>query len=118
MSSTSAEPVSEPSAVREKLVAQLLSSIPREEHDRLFPVLREGPRYGERILGRRLDRSLLWRIQRKGAHGVTLQTVLVGSVAHTTPRWLIEHFVRAGQARARSTARRSPARRRKERVPA
>ena len=80
-------------------MTSLLSVLPESEHDRLFPLMAEGPVIVEKLAGRRPHRSLLWRHAMKGVVGVRLKTVSVGRTLMSTPRWLCEHWAAVDRAR-------------------
>ncbi len=84
----------------------LLSLLPEENRDRLFPVLSEGPAIYEELSGRRPHRSMLWRHVRKGVAGQFLRTVSVGGTLMSTPRWVVEFWMAVDASRrgARSQA--------------
>jgi len=88
-------------------LSTLLNVLPLDQHDRLFPLMAEGPVLYEKMSGRRPDKSLVWRHATKGVHGVKLKTVSVGRTRMTTPRWIVEHWA------AVEAARSAPKRRRK-----
>ena len=77
----------------------LLSALPEEERDRLFPVLAKGPSIYERLSGRRPHRSMPWRHARKGVAGQFLRTVSVGRTLMSTPRWVVQFWADVDEAR-------------------
>ena len=80
-------------------MTSLLSVLPENEHDRLFPLMAQGPAIVEKLTGRRPHRSLLWRHATKGIQGVRLKTVSVGRTLMTTPRWIVAHWAAVDRAR-------------------
>lgn len=80
-------------------IESLLSPLPEAEHDKLFPLLADGPRIVERLTSRRPDRTVIWRHATKGVAGVKLKTVSVGRTLMTTPRWLVEFWSHVDKAR-------------------
>ena len=89
------------------VVADLLSALPADEHDKLFRLMAEAPALYEKLTGRRPHKSLVWRHTKKGVQGVKLKTVSVGGTLMTTPRWIVQHWVDV------DTARRAPKKRRR-----
>ncbi len=88
----------------------LLSALPEAEHDKLFPLLADGPKVVELLTGWRPHKTVLWRHARKGVAGVKLRTVSVGGRrVMCTPRWLVEFWA------AVDAARRAPSKQRRHR---
>ena len=95
-------------------VEQLLSRFAEDERDRLFPLLRDGPKACERLLGKRKDASTLFRWSESGKRGIRLQTIEDASTRYCTMRWLVEFFVELAAKRERErsrTRRKRPVRR-------
>ncbi len=76
----------------------LLSAIPPAEHDKLIPLLNDGPALVERLTGEPIKASTLARYARLGLHGVKLKTIRVRRRIMTTPRLLVDFwFAVAGE---------------------
>ncbi len=87
----------------------LLSVLPENEHDKLFPLMAQAPALYEKLSGRRPHRSLVWRHATKGVEGVTLRTVSVGRCLMTTARWIVEHWAAVDAARRKPKAKKRQA---------
>lgn len=86
----------------------LLSAVPEDLRDRLFPLLLTGPVVVAELTGRRAERGALHRWAKRGIRGVCLRTVTVGLSRHSTRRWLIEFFAAVDEARRAAAGRVEP----------
>lgn len=78
-------------------IQDLLSRLPEDDHFRLVPLLKEGPKLEERLTGVRPHRSKLHRQATKGQRGVTLRCVCTGGTRHTCAAWLVEFWAKLGR---------------------
>jgi len=80
-------------------VENLLSRFPEDEHDKPFPLLKEGPAQMERLFGKKKDRSTLYRHATKGIDGVVLESLSPGDEMFSTLRMLVEFPVKVTAAK-------------------